>query len=535
MRILLFCVLAFSTAFSTTSCKKESKDKGSNSEHATPSSSAGASRPIAKSDVVLATVQLPTGAKIEGLAKAIDNIQPGASAAMLPTVPMVLGQTLGMDLSGANLGAPISILIVDPKKHSKPLALLVTPSDTSKLEAAAKAAGLVYVAKKKLALIGEAAVVESVQDTAFANLATPPSELVVRIYPDVVLAAFKDDLHGAFQNMSQLMSQQQNGASSAVQAMMLAYEEMILAIGDQTQVMEMRVGTADGASDFIFRMQPKAGTTMAALAQAQVPSTHALLGKLPKSTSGSFLFSGDLRAGAARQPIMDFSMKIMSVVMPSDSDEVMTKLLATWFEAFDGQVAVNMNMDIANPQTPKFDATYLMGTSDAKMMRAGWREMMRLMASRAKDGPAEVMGMKFDIKFEEKALVVDGVEVDRYETKLNLSEMSEEERTMMAAAQIDQRMHMATFDDVAVMSLSSDSETLVKSAIEAARGQAPGYEPTGAIAAALARSKSLKESLIFTMDISALAPGGMPIPFKMVSMGFGQDRGALTMRMSVRK
>lgn len=534
MRILLFCVLAFSTAFSTSSCKKESKDKGSNSEHATSSTSAGASRPIAKSDVVLATVQLPTGAKIEGLAKAIDNIQPGASAAMLPTVPMVLAQTLGMDLSGANLDAPISVLIVNPKKHSKPLAMLVTPSDTSKLEADAKAAGLAYVGKKKLALIGEAAVVESVQDIAFTNLATP-SELLVRIYPDVVLATFKDDLHGAFQNMSQLMSQQQTGASSTVQAMMLAYEEMILAIGDQTQVMEMRVGTADGASDFNFRMEPKAGTTMAALAQAQVPSTHELLGKLPKSTSGSFLFSGDLRAGSARQPIMDFSMKIMSVVMPSDGDELMTKLLATWFEAFDGQVAVNMNMDISNPQAPKFDATYLMGTSDAKMMRTGWREMMRHMASRAKDGPAEMMGMKFDIKFEEKALEVDGVEVDRYETKLNLTEMSEEERTMMAAAQIDQRMHMATFDDVAVMSLSSNSEILVKSAIEAARGKAPGYEPTGAIAAALARSKSLKESLVFTMDISALAPGGMPIPFKMVTMGFGQERGALTMRMSVRK
>jgi hypothetical protein len=535
MRILLFCVLAFSTAFSTSSCKKESKDKGSNSEPSTASSSAGASRPIAKSDVVLATVQLPTGAKIEGLANAIDNIQPGASAAMLPTVPMVLAQTLGMDLSGANLDAPISVLVVDPKKHSKPLAMLVTPSDASKLEAAAKAAGLVYVAKKKLALIADAAVAESVQDIAFASLAAPPSEFLVRIYPDVVLAAFKDDLHGAFQNMSQLMSQQQNGASSAVQAMMLAYEEMILAIGDQTQVMEMRVGTADGASDFNFRMQPKAGTTMAALAQAQVPSTHALLRKLPKSTSGSFLFSGDLRAGSARQPIMDFSLKIMSVVMPSDGDEVMTKMLATWFESFDGQVAVNMNMDIANPQTPKFDATYLMGASDAEMMRTGWREMMRHMASRSKDGPAEMMGMKFDIKFEEKALEVDGVEVDRYETKLNLTDMNQEQRAMMAAAQVDQRMHVATFDDVAVMSLSSNSETLVKSAIEAARGKAPGYEPTGAIAAALARSTSLKESLVFTVDVGALAPSGVPIPFKLVTMGFGQERGALTMRMSIRK
>ncbi len=531
MRILLFCVLALSMVFSTSSCKKEAKDKGTSSEK-TAEKSLGASRPVAKSDAVIATVQLPTGAKIEGLAKAIDNIQPGASAAMIPGVPMGLAQTLGMDLSGADLDAPISVVIVNPKKHGKPLAMLVSPKDKSALESAAKAAGLAYVGKKKLALIGEAAVVESVQDLAFANLATPPAEMVARIYPSVLLAAFKDDLHEAFQNMNKLMSQ--SGGSSGVQAMMLAYEEMVVAIGDQTEVMEMRVGTANGASDFLFRVIPKAGTTMAALAQAQVASPHALLPKLP-AASGSFLFSGDLHAGAARQPIVDFSMKIMSVIVPSKDDEMMTKLLETWFDAFDGRVAFSMDMDISNPQTPKFEATYLMGSSDPDKMRKGWREIMRHMASRAKEGPAEMMGMKFDIKFDEKVLEVDGVEVDRYQTKLDLSEMSEGDRAVMAAAQMDQRMHMATFDDVAIMSLSDNSEVDVKSAIEAARGKAPGFKPTGAIAEALARSKSLNESLLFTMDVSALAPQSIPMPFKIVSLGFGQDGGALTMRMTVRK
>tara|TARA_R110002096_G_scaffold434832_1_gene658076 strand:+ start:63360 stop:64955 length:1596 start_codon:yes stop_codon:yes gene_type:complete len=531
MRILLFCLLAFATAIPTSSCKKESKDKGA--ELVGKAAKSGASRPIAMSSVVMATVQMPTGTKLEGLAKAIDNIQPGASAAIVPSVSMLLAKTMGMDLSGADLGAPIALLVVNPQTYSKPIAMLVSAADKAKLESAAKAAGLAVASKKDLVLIGEASVVEAVRDVAFQTLSQTSQELVVRIFPGSVLAGFKDDLHEAFQTMTTLMTKT-SGQASGVSAMLLAYEEMIVAIGDQTDVIEMRVAASDGASDFLFRMQPKAGTTMAALAQAQIPSKHALLGKLPQNTSGSILFSGDMRAGKARQPMIDFSMKVMSVMMPAKGNEVLTKALTTWFESFDGQMAVNMNMDMGNTQVPKFEATYLMGATDAAVMRKGWREMMVHMSSE-NGGTTEMMGMKFDIEFEEKVLEVDGVEVDRYQTKLNTDGMSKEDQALSIAPGVEQKMHMATFDDLAVMSLSDNSEAAVSSAIAAARGKAPGYKPEGATAKALARSKSLNESLIFTLDIGRLAPTGVAIPFGTIAMGFGQDKGALTMRISVRK
>lgn len=530
MRILLFCLLAFATVIPTSSCKKESKDKG---EQLAKPTKSGASRPIAMSSAVMATVQMPTGTKLEGLAKAIDNIQPGASAAIVPSVSMLLAKTMGMDLSGADLGAPISLLVVNPKRYDQPMAMLVSPADKGKLESAAKAAGLIVASNKNQVLIGEASVVEAVRGVAFGTLSNTPQELVVRIFPGSVLAGFKDDLHEAFQKMNTLMTQT-SGQTSGVAAMFMAYEEMIVAIGDQTDVIEMRVAASEGASDFLFRMQPKAGTTMAVLAAAQIPSKHALLGKLPQNTSGSILSSGDMRAGKARQPMIDFSMKVMSVMMPAKSNDMLTKALATWFESFDGQIAVNMNMDVANPAVPKFEATYLMGATDADVMRKGWREMMTHMSS-GNGGITEMMGMKFDIEFDEKVLEVDGVEVDRYQTKLNTEGMSKEDQAMSIAPGVEQKMHMATFDNLAVMSLSDNSEAAVASAIAAARGKAPGYKPVGATAKALARSESLNESLIFIMDIERLAPAGVAIPFGTLAMGFGQDKGALTMRMSVRK
>jgi len=534
-RILLLCVLVFSTALSAPGCKKASQDQASDGKGKTSPGKPSASRPITDSGEIIATVQLPTGVQMADLAKAIDNIQPGASGMMAAAIPMGLAQATGMELSAVDLNAPISILVLNPKNHPKPAALLVKAKDAKALKKAAEGAGLVVVTKKGLSLIGEAAVVEATQKAAFDALATPSSKMLLRVYPGTLLKLFKDDLHAAIQKAAGLMAQQPNGGSG-FKSIMLAYEDMLVAIGDQTEYIDITVGSGDGASDLFLRLQPRAGTTMAALAEAQVPSKHELLAKLPADTAGTMLFAGDMRAGAARKPMVDFAMKMMSAIMPAQGNDELAAMLATWFEAFDGRVAMSMVMDMSNLQAPKFNATYLMGSTDAVAMRKGWRDMMGLMVARATKGSVDMMGMKFDIAFKEKALEVDGVEVDRYHSKMNIEGMAEEMRTAMTAAQMDQVMHFATFDDVAVMAMSPDSAKTIATSISAARGKSPGLVPSGSQAIALKRSAALKESMFFSMDMSKLMPAGAPpIPFSMVTMGFGQDAGALSVRMSIRK
>lgn len=308
-RILLLSALSLSVVASP-SCKKESKGKTTSEKAITKSSPPvpSASRPISQPGDVVATVQLPTGAKMESLAKAIDNIQPGTSEMLVSGFPVGIAQLTGMDLSGADLNAPISMVVLSPKKYEKPVALLVTASDLSALEKSAKSVGMTVESKNGLALIGEAAVVAASQEAAFGSLAKPGSEMVIRVYPATLMSAYKDDLHKGISSAVEMMAQQQGGPG--LKPIMMAYEDMILAIGEQTEVMEIRVGSGDGASDLLFRMQPRAGTTMAALASAQVASKHELLAKLPADASGSILFSGDMRAGAARTPMIDFSMKM---------------------------------------------------------------------------------------------------------------------------------------------------------------------------------------------------------------------------------
>ena len=98
MRTVILSILCLTTAFASPACKRAEKKSDTQSD--TKSQNAGASRPAVRSKDVLATIQLPTGAKVETLAKAIDNIVPGASQGMLVAVPAVVGQGTGDGLVG---------------------------------------------------------------------------------------------------------------------------------------------------------------------------------------------------------------------------------------------------------------------------------------------------------------------------------------------------------------------------------------------------------------------------------------------------
>lgn len=523
MRLILASVLAVSTAFSV-GCTKASKEK--EAARNAQKSSAGASRPVkmTMSDAVLATVELPTGMQMKGLTNALDVMQPGASAMLAGGASMRLGQALGMDLSAADLDAPVVLIIVNPKKYSVPFVLLAKAKDSSKLADAAKAAGLGHVSKNERSLVGDAAAVEAVQNVAFGSLAAGSKEMVARIYPASILANFKGDLRSAVKDLGVMLEEQQGGALSGIAEM---YEELIINTGEQTAVIELRVTSSEGVADLHVRLQPKPGTTMATLAQAQVPSKHNLLGKLPAQKSPTVVFSGRTHAGAASKALMDFWLKSMNALMPTGSDG-MAKHVAEFMEVYDGQAAMTMRLGVEEAQQPEFEMTYLIGTTDSARMRKTWRSMLQAMA----DGGSSMMGMNIGVTFDKNISQVDGVEVDRYTTTIKPDGLSPEQLALMTSA--NQEMHLATFDDVAAISASGNSKAQLESMIASVRGKQPGYAAEGAISAALARSKSLGESMMFAVDIGSISQGA-PVPFSLIAGGFGQDNGALTIRISARK
>ena len=546
----MFRTLLVALLFISPACAKDGKEKPAKEAQSkdklskarptqdTPASEAStlvaASAPIANLGDVVATLQLPSGNSPGALAKIVDNVQPGASAGLAAQIPMLLAQVSGVDLAGADLSAPVSLVVLNPKKVAQPFVLLVKARDSAALKASAEKAGRSVVSQNGLSLIGSPAAVKSAQSFAFAHLARPSAELIGTVYPGPLARAYKGDVDRAIAEMSETM--RGVGMGPALQTMMEIYREMLDGLGEQTDRATIRLGSAGSSSELYISLYPKSGTTMAAFTAAQIPAPHQLLGKLPTSRAPTALFSGQMHAGTAMDVMTEFGARAMMLVIGKDKGAELAKLLSSWLAAFDGRVAMVMDMKLAQGAPPIIKARYLMGSSDADAMRKGWRGMMRLMSRDTKTGkPTEMMGMKFDIDFKEQATEIDGVEVDFYSSKMDLSSFDAPMREAMKAANVDQKMYFAVFDKFAAMSMASDSPAEMKELIDCARGKAPGYKPGPGFATALGRSKERKESMLFAMDVAAIAPPGAPIPFQLVAMGLGRQDGALVLRVALGK
>src|SRR5690606_26445601 len=132
------------------------------------------SAPIASAEGVIATIQVPTGTATTDLAAVVDNLKPGASALLKLQAPAMIGEALGVQLSGAKLDGPLSAVVVDPRSHTKPIALLVQVEDAAKLSTAVQGGNLTMVERDGFAVIGAADVIDEVGEFALSNLIKAP-------------------------------------------------------------------------------------------------------------------------------------------------------------------------------------------------------------------------------------------------------------------------------------------------------------------------------------------------------------------------
>ena len=147
----------------------------------------------------------------------------------------------------------------------------------------------------------------------------------------------------------------------------------------------------------------------------------------------------------------------------------------------------------------------------------------------------EMMGMKTKIQVNKNVFQADGVEVDHYQTTVDLESLPPAQRTAFEAmGMIEQNLYFAAFDKLAAMTSDKDGKSSVTSMIAAARGKQSGFQTPAGLAKVLDASKARKESMVMYMDLGSLVPGGgtPPIPVKSIVMGMGKDEGALAIRFS---
>jgi hypothetical protein len=502
------------------------------------------SRPAAATGAVVATVHIPTGTAMTDLAAALDNVQPGTSALVKPQAPSLLAQAMGMDLAGAKLDGPLSIVVLDPVAYPKPFALLVQVENLDVLSEGAKNSSNEVRHRDGRALVGSPDVVAAAEKFAFDNLTQALDHSEIVIYPGPLMIAFKPKIDEALAQMSQQLSSSPAGPNAA--KFIDVYIKSLTGMAEQTDRIVISVATSPSSTDLLMRMHPKKGSSLEAFAQAQVPGDHTMLGKLPSGAEPPALMSGTMRAGGARDALMAWSVEFMRSMYQSElSVEQWSKVLGTWIDNFDGNfaVAIDFNLGALAGQGSGKDAmtmTGLLGSTNPDALRTAWREMIALMAK--PDGtPTEMMGMKFSMSAQQDALAHDGVTVDLFRSSVDISSLSpEQQAALQLAGSTDQSLHFAAFDTFGAMASADAEGASIRGLIDAARGKGTPYQPSAAIQGAIDASVKHGESIVYYINFAkmmASAPVPMPVqlPFSAVVMGMGRSGEALSMRVSLLK
>lgn len=498
------------------------------------------SRPVADTGAVLASVHVPSGTAMTDLAAAVDNLKPGTSAFLKLQAPSALGQAMGMDLAGAKLGGPLSLVVLDPVAHPKPFALLVEVENLDVLTDNAKTGGNELRSRDGWALIGPADVVAAAESFAFTNLTQALDHSEIVIYPRPLLTAMRPAIDEAIAKMNEELSKSASGPSAA--KFIHIYLEGLTTMAEQTDRIVISVAPSQTSTDLFMRMYPSKGSALEAFTQAQVPGDHTLLTKLPGGAEPPALMSGTMRAGGARDALMGWAVEFMRSIYQSErSSEEWTRLLGLWLDTVDGRFTTTIDIDfggLAGGQGGGMRMSGLLGATNPDAMRAAWREMMAAMVT-VDGASSEVMGMRFTMSTQLDALEHDGVPVDLFRTIVDLSQLPpEQQAAAKAMGSGDQSIYFAAFDQFGALASADPDGTNMRGLIDASRGKAAAYQPSAAVQSAIDTSVKNGESLVYYIDFAkmmASSPVPVPadMPFKAIVMGLGRQGEALSTRVSL--
>lgn len=465
---------------------------------------------------VLAVVELPAGNGLGSAAKLLDALQPGASMQAAASIPIMLTSMAEIpSLNGADLAKPVRVVVLDPKKHPKPVLLLVSVSNADQL---AQAVGKEHlVLHKNLGLIGAAEAAKAAHDFAFGTLARRPAPEAphATAYAQPILASFRAEIEAAKAQLAPMMGMM-GSHTDAMTRLLTLYVDGLLAVAEQTDRIEARLAGLDTLAGVELVLHARPDTTLAGFTQAQAPGDMAMIEMLPPHDAPVVVMAGTISAGPARQALVAVGDQILASMWSGKTEEIsgwMAKLMDVWTGRFAAMVTS------AGTLTPSM-VQILESTDSAEAARVARQLMEKLAASGT---PIEIMGMKQTSQFTPEAFVYDGVSVMMQTNRTEIAAPADAQ-VAQPATTIEQKSYFAGLDKLFVMAMGQEQD--MRQLIDAARGKGPRLQAGGALAQAVAASKARKDSMLMYMNLGAVLGAAMAgVPQAVVlTTGFEQNR-----------
>jgi hypothetical protein len=453
-----------------------------------------------------------------------EAVSPGAGGALNDElIPSALASMVGAPaLDGLDLDKPAHLLVLDPRKHPQPFALLATVADAAKVKAAQTVKVTIDGAR---AVVGPAEVVDAVAAYALGVVAgrPAPEAATATCSPAKLLGLYRADLEAARHNMAATVSQ----ASPATGKLLEAEIDLLMKLADQTDVLRLSLDAGAQDASLVLALAPRAGSTFASWQGAQKPMGDlTLLDKLPTVERPTMVMAGNLQFGPLRDLVLDLMGPMLEQLIGKKVDRA---AWSAFIDGFDGNLAAVG----WNGAGGAMSFSELAGYADGAAAATRARDLFGMTPGPPRTG--ELMGIKWSYQATAEASH-DGVPILGYEMAPDYDSLPAAQREMLRTIYAGAlKIRFAGFDKLVAVSMGPGGAEQLGAVIDAAR-KGGGGTIAPAARAALEAARGRRASVVMFMDyvrvLAAMLPSAPPSASGMTfEMGVGD--GATHLRIGV--
>jgi len=422
----------------------------------------------------------------------IEAVRPGSGAAVTPQeAATAVAQAIGAtSIDGIALDKPLHLIVLDPKKHPRPL-LLLGSGDAATLK---PGDAVTVKGQDGRALLGDKAAVEMVSAWAFGNLAAQeaPVSPTVRASLRKLVERYRAEIEQGKQSMAQMMK----GASPGMSKIIEVEVDLLLRLAAQTEEMQAVFDASATEAWFELSFTPTPGSGFEAFNKAQRPASAALLTRLPGTPAAMSMMVGHYELGSLRGFIYELMGEMVASWSGVKADEAFRK---RWDEAlahFKGPFAMSMTQrsDLRGAME------YVLEVDDGPKAAADLKALLPWKQPTTID----MFGiMKLQVTPRDAAATHDGVSIDEMAIRFDVSALPpQEQQTMRMLYGEETKFFVAGFDKHLVMTTGPDGLARMQGTIDIVRRGPAVALPAGG-KAAFDAAAGRKASYVFFMNMAS--------------------------------
>lgn len=432
-------------------------------------------------------VEIAAGApstELAAIGKAIALVSSEAKAPTEAALLDVLQNATGArSLEGIDLGKPLQLLWLDPKRFTRPFVLVADAKNPAAFKQGLLDSPAVKLrVRKARVVLGDEAALAAVADYAF-GLKPSPAGVRARVRIDRLWSSFGAQARA----MGPVLMAAASGANAGGSPMVSKVLDWLFSAAEQGSalVAELRCASTRTRVDITVTLESRAGSPMSSYFALQRPSDFSLIGKLAAQRGLSFVAAGDLDASAAR---MFFGSQLVGATLTEAEQRDMDAMI----EASTGKMAAAGELGMI----PSLSMQYVAGSRDHRRQLEAYQRIQNAMLRAKVQGPSSKITLGTRRTIQEG-----GLELTTLPMTYDLSGLPGQ----AGKPPVESGASWTGWDGYLVSTVGPASLVNLRQLVASARH---GIDPLvlgGAMAANLAEARAAKESFWMALDLAAIS------------------------------